>query len=83
MFEREVFRKEIYCIKGSNCEKLLAIFGCPSRHFAYPAVIRRPHNDPAPGELCPPVAPGLQFTYVPSFACTGRERIILLLVFIA
>jgi len=67
--------------------KLLGNFGGPSRHLASPAVIRRPHNDPAPGEFCPPVAPGLQFTNVPSFACTGGLRksraAFLLLVFIA
>ena len=33
--------------------KLLGLFGAPSRHLASPAVIRRPHNDPVPGELCP------------------------------
>jgi len=39
--------------------KLLGIFGGPSRHLASPAVIRRPNNDPAPGELCPPRRPWL------------------------
>ena len=28
-----------------------------SRHLAAPAVVRRPHNDPAPGELCAPCHP--------------------------
>jgi len=54
--------------------KLLGIFGAPADIWRSPAVIRRPHNDPATGELRPPVAPGLQFTHVPSFACTGGLR---------
>jgi len=39
--------------------KLLGIFGGPSRHLVSPAVICRPHNDPAPGKLCPPRRPWL------------------------
>jgi len=39
ILEPEVFRKEIYCIEQSTCE----IFG----------TFRRPHNDPALGELYP------------------------------
>jgi len=67
--------------------KLLGIFGGPSRHLASPAVIRRPHNDPAPGELCPPSPLAYSsLMYPPSPAlvgCESRERIVLLLVFIA
>jgi len=39
MFEREVFRKQMYCIEKSTCD----IVG----------TFRRPHSDSAPGELCP------------------------------
>jgi len=28
--------------------------------FSHPAVIRRPHSDSAPGELCPPLSPSLR-----------------------
>jgi len=73
MFERAVFRKEFTVLK-KVIVKLLGIFGGPSRHLASPAVIQRPHNDLVPRELCPPVAPGLEFTHVPSFACTGGLR---------
>ena len=40
MFEPKVFRKEIYCIEESTSDIVGAF--------------RRPHNDPAPGELCSP-----------------------------
>jgi len=43
MFEPEVFCKETYCIEEITCEIV--------RTF------RRPYNDPAPGELCPPFPP--------------------------
>ena len=33
---------------------LLGLFGALRSHLASPAVIRRPHSDWAPGELCPP-----------------------------
>jgi len=37
----------MYCIEESTCDvTLLGLFGAP-------AVIRRPHGDLAPGELCP------------------------------
>ena len=52
LFEPEVFRKEIYCIEGSNCEIVGTIWR-PQQIFGAAAVIRRPHNDPAPGELFP------------------------------
>jgi len=42
----EIFRKRMYCIEGSTCD----IVGTFS---ASPAVIRLPHSDSAPGELCP------------------------------
>ena len=39
MFAPEVFRKQMYCVEESTCD-IVGIF-------------RHPHNDPAPGELCP------------------------------
>jgi len=45
---------------GSKCTvlkkiptMLLGLFGASRSHLAPPAVIRRPHTDSAPGELCP------------------------------
>jgi len=43
MFEPEVFRKQTYCT-----EVLVTLLGL----FSAPAVIRRPHSESAPGELC-------------------------------
>jgi len=48
MFATEVFRKPMYCIEESACD-IVGIFGRPEQLFAAPAVIRRPHNDSAPG----------------------------------
>jgi len=56
MFEPEEFRKQMYCIEESACD----IVDFPSP----PAVIRRPHSDSAPGELCPPCPP----RYAPDIA---------------
>jgi len=81
MFEREVFRKEIYCIKGSNCEivrnfrRLQQTFGVSSSDSAPPWW--------SPGELCPqsPLAcSSLMYPPSPALAgCESRERIVLLL----
>ena len=56
MFEPEVYRKEIYCIEGSNCE-IVGTFRRPQQIFGAPTVIWRPYNDPALGELCPLAPP--------------------------
>jgi len=48
MFEPEVFRKQIYCIKEGTCDIVVT---CR----------RPPRSDSAPEELCPPrYTPGLQ-----------------------
>jgi len=41
-----MFKPEVYRIEGSTVT-LLGRFGAP-------AMIRRPHSDSTPGELCPP-----------------------------
>jgi len=67
MFEPEFYRKQIYCIEESTCD-IVGTFRCSQQSFGAPAVIRRPHNDSAPGELCPPrYAPD---TVIP---CTGVD----------
>jgi len=53
VFEPELSRKEIYCIKESTCDIFWGRFGAP-------AVIRRPRGDSAPGELSPPCPPSLR-----------------------
>jgi len=45
MFEPEVFRKQMYCIKESTCV-LVRTFRC------HPKPFRAPRSDSAPGELC-------------------------------
>jgi len=56
MFEPEAFRKDVYCIEKSTCE-IVGTLRSHRQTFEAPAVIRHPHNDPAPGELCPPMTP--------------------------
>jgi len=51
MFEAEVFRKQIYSIEESTCD-IVGTFLLRSDPVS-PEVIRRPHSDSAPGELCP------------------------------
>ena len=56
MFEPEVSQKKLYCIEESTCD-VAGTFQSPPQWFGAPAVIPRPHNDSAPGELfllCPP-----------------------------
>jgi len=53
MFEFEVFRKQMYCIEENICD-IDWTFWHPRSHSALLVVIRRPHSDSAPGELCPP-----------------------------
>jgi len=55
MFESEVFRNQVYCIKESTCDIVWA--------FQSPAVNWRPHSDLAPGELCLPFPP----RYAPAY----------------
>ena len=60
MFEPEVFlRKQMYCIEESTCD-IVGTSQRPHSGLAPPAVIRRPRNDSAPGELCLPASPSLR-----------------------
>jgi len=52
MFETEVFPKQMCCTEGSTCD-IVGTFGAHRSHAGSPAVIWRPHNDSAPGELHP------------------------------
>jgi len=67
MFEPELFRKQISCIEESACD-IVGTCLHPRSHSTPPAVIRRPHCELAPGELCP-LAPSL---YAP--ACQTFKR---------
>jgi len=53
MFEFEVFRKQMYWIEENICD-IFWTFWRPRSHSALPVVIRGPHSDSGPGELCPP-----------------------------
>jgi len=50
MFEFDVFRKQMYCIK-ENTYDIVWTFWLPRGHSALTVVTRRPHSDSAPGEL--------------------------------
>jgi len=52
IFETEVFRKQMYCVKESTCD-IVGTFRRPPQPFGAPAVIWCPHSDLALGELCP------------------------------